>query len=88
MPVNETTLDTVMIANLKTIAEAGSHSFALAMQNQVSHQQAMNQVGLAGSGAITKRLVEIDVAEAAALAPLVGELAKIAQTTPPPFEEE
>jgi hypothetical protein len=84
VPVNETTVDTINIANLKTIAEAGAHSMGLAMQNAVSHQQAMNQVSLAGVGAMVKRLVEVDVNEAAGIAPLLQQLAKVAQTTPPP----
>lgn len=87
MPVNETTLETISIANLKTVGEAGSHSFALAQQNAVSNQQAMNQVLAAGCGQMTKRLVEVDVAEAAGLAPILAELAKIANTTPPPTGE-
>ena len=88
MPVNETTIDTISIANLKTVGEAGSHSFALAQQNSVSNQQALNQVLAAGCGGITKRLVEVDVAEAAGMAPILAELAKIAQTTPPVTGEE
>ena len=84
MPVNETTVDTINIANLKTIAEAGAHSMGMAMQNAVSHQQSMNAIGVAGVGAIVKRLVELDVNEAAGIAPLLQQLAKVAQTTPPP----
>ena len=84
MPVDETTVQTLNIGYLKTIAEAGSHSMGLAMQNSVSHQQAMNQVSVAAVGAMVKRLVEVDVNEAAGIAPLLQQLAKIAQTTPPP----
>lgn len=83
MAANETTVDTINIANLKTIAEAGAHSMGLAMQNAVSHQQSMNAVGVAGVGAMVKRLVEVDVNEAAGIAPLLQQLAKVAQTTPP-----
>lgn len=84
MPADPTTVDTINIGNLKTIAEAGSHSMGLAMQNAVSHQQAMNAVGVAGVGAMVKRLVEVDVNEAASIAPLLQQMAKVAQTTPPP----
>jgi hypothetical protein len=87
MPANETTVDTINIANLKTVAEAGSHSIALSFQNSVANQQSMNQITVAGGGQIMKRLVELDVEEAAAAAPLLQELVKIAQTTPPVTEE-
>lgn len=83
MAANETIVETLSIGNLKTIAEAGSFSMGIAFQNAVSHQQAMNQVMVASVGAITKRLVEVDVNEAAGLVPLVQQLTKGAQTTPP-----
>lgn len=84
MPANETVVDTISIGNLKTIAEAGAFHMGLALGNAVSHQQQMNQVATAAVGAIVKRLVEIDVNEAAGLVPLVQQLVKGAQTTPPP----
>jgi hypothetical protein len=88
MPVDETTRDTISVENLNTIASISSHSFAQSMQNSVSHAQAANAMGNACVGAIVKRLVELDVAEAAGLSPLVEILGKIANTTPPEFEPE
>jgi hypothetical protein len=84
VPADPTTVETLNIANLKTIAEAGAFSYALAMQNSVANQQAMNQIQQAGVAAMVKRLVEVDVNEAAGIAPLLQQLAKVAQTTPPP----
>lgn len=88
MAVDETTRDTVSIENLTTISSVSSHSFAQSMQNSVNHAQAANVTGNAVTAAICKRLVELDVAESAALTPLLGILAKIAQTTPPELEPE
>ena len=67
MPANETIVDTLSISNLKTIAEAGAHSVALAFENAVSHQQAMNQIQLAAVGAIVKGMTEIDPAQAVSI---------------------
>jgi hypothetical protein len=83
MPADPTTVETLNIGNLKTIAEAGSFAMGLAMQNAVANQQAMFQVQQAGVAAMVKRLVEVDVNEAAGIAPLLQQLAKVAQTTPP-----
>lgn len=83
MPVNDTILETLSIENLKTIAEASAFHFALSMGNAQSHQQQLNQVATASVGAIVKRLCEMDVNEAAGMVPLVQELTKGAQTTPP-----
>lgn len=83
MPVNETILETLSIENLKTIAEAGAFHFALSMGNATAHQQQLNQIATATVGAIVKRLVELDVNEAAGIVPVVQELVKGAGTTPP-----
>ena len=84
MPINETILDTIAITALTTIPAASSHAFGLSFANQSSHQGAMNTLSVACTGSIVKRLVEMDVAEAAAIVPLVQELTKGAQSTPPP----
>jgi len=88
MPVDETTRDTVSVGTLQTIASVSAHSFGQAMQNSVHNQQAAATMGNAITGAICKRMVELDVAEAAGLTPLLAQLAKIAQSTPPDFEPE
>lgn len=67
MAVNEGILDSVSHANTKTIAEAAAHSMALAMQNAVANQDAMNQVRLAAAGNIAKRMTEVDPTEALAV---------------------
>lgn len=69
--VNEQVVDSVTISNVKTIAESGSFyaqmGFANAVANQqqaqqnaLSHQQAMNQISQAATGAIVKSLIEVD----------------------------
>lgn len=60
----EKIVESVSVGNLKTIADASAHSMALAMQNAVAHQQAMQQIQLSVVGNITKRLTEVDPAEA------------------------
>jgi len=67
MPVNEQVVDSVTIANVKTIAEMGAAASGIAMQNAVSHQQAMNQIQLAAVGAIVKGMTEIDPAQAVSI---------------------
>lgn len=63
----EQTLDTINNANLKTVAEAGSHSMALAMENAVAHQGAMFQIRELALGRLAKVMTEIDPAEAVSL---------------------
>jgi len=67
MPANETIVDTLSIDNMKTIGEMGAHSIGLAMQNAVSHQQAMNQLSLAAVGSIVKNMSELDPAQAVSI---------------------
>ena len=75
MPVNPNTLDTVNLLSLN-IPMMSSHSFALAMSNATAHAQAMGLLSTACTGAIVKRLVELDVNEAAGMVPLVQQLMK------------
>ena len=62
--IPEEIINSVAISNLKTIAEAASHSMGLAMQNAVSHQNRLNIVAEAALGNITKNLTETDQIEA------------------------
>lgn len=69
--VNEQVVDSITTGNVKTIGEAGSFytqmGFANAVANQqqaqqnaLSHQQAMNAISQAATGAIVKSLIEVD----------------------------
>ena len=60
-------VESVANANLKNVAEAPAFYSALAMGNATAHQQSMQQVQLAATGAIVKKLTEIDVAEAVSI---------------------
>lgn len=84
MPVNEPILDTLAISSLTTIPSASSHAFGLSFANQTSHQGAMNTLSAACVGSTVKRLVDLDVNEAAGIVPIVQQLMKGAQGTPPP----
>lgn len=64
MPLNEDVVDSVANTNFKNIADAGGFYSGLAMQNAVNHQQSMQQIQLAATGQIVKRLNEVDVTEA------------------------
>lgn len=60
-------VESVANANLKNVAEAPAFYSGIAMGNAVSHQQAMQQITLAATGAIVKQLTEVDPAEAVAV---------------------
>lgn len=77
------TLDTINNTNLKTIAEAGSFAQAQSMQNMVAHTNRMSILAEAATGRLVELLATTDVSEAAALVPLVQQLTKGAQSTPP-----
>ena len=64
MTAIETTVETINVANLKTVAEMSAHSMGLAMANAVAHQQAMNHVLTAAVGSIVKGLTEVDAIQA------------------------
>ncbi len=76
-------IDAVAGENFKTIAGIPAHTIAMAMQNAVSHQQAMNGILLAATGSVIRQLTEVGVEEAAAAAVLAQQGAKVAQSTPP-----
>ena len=65
--VNPQITDAVSTDNVKTIAGAPAFYAQLAMGNAVSHQQAMNQILIAATGNITRRLTELDPAEAVSI---------------------
>jgi hypothetical protein len=67
MPINEEIVSSVAIGNVKTIAEAGAHSIALAMENAVAHQNRMNVIAESAVGNIVKNLTEVDPAQAVAI---------------------
>lgn len=67
MPIPEQIVDAVASTNLKNVGEAPAFYSGLAMGNAVSHQNAMQQISLAATGAIVKQLTEVDPAEAVAV---------------------
>ncbi len=64
MPLAPEIVESVADANLKNVGEAPAFYSGLAMANATAHQQAMQQIQLAATGAIVKKLTEIDAAEA------------------------
>ncbi len=56
----DSTVETLNTVNLKTVAEAAAHSIALAYENAVAHQGAMNMIREAAIGSIVKNLTEVD----------------------------
>lgn len=75
--VNEQVIDSVTTGNVKTIAEAGSFytqmgfsnavaNQQLAQANALAHQQAMNQISQAATGALVKSIIEVDPSQAVA----------------------
>ena len=83
MPVNEQVVDSITIGNVKAIAEAGSISMNLAVQNAVANQQAMNAISQAATGKIVELLVTTDISESGGAAAMHQQLSKIAGNTPP-----
>lgn len=80
---NEQIVDTVSTTNLKTLAEgtafatnnvhqAAAQALSLAMQNAVTTQQRMNDVGVTSSQMFSNNMHKIDAGEAHALAKLGG----------------
>ena len=60
----DSTVETLNTVNLKTVGEAAAFAVALAYQNAVAHQGAMNDIRLATVGAIVKNLTEVDATQA------------------------
>lgn len=63
----EQTLDSLNNANLKTVGEQAAFATGLSMQNQVSHQGAMNQIRELSMGNLAKKMTELDVMESLAV---------------------
>ena len=64
MPIIDMMAEATAATNIKNVAEAPAFYSGLAMGNAVAHQQAMQQVQIAATGAIVKGLTEIDPTEA------------------------
>ena len=60
-------LGAVSNTNMKSVGEGPAFYSNLAMSNAVAHQQGMNTILTAAVGSITKKLTEIDIAEAASI---------------------
>lgn len=84
MAGTESTVETVNVNNLKTLGEACAHSVALAMQNAVAHQAAMNQASAMFMARISRTFAEVDPTEASSIVSLIQQALKGAQTSPPP----
>lgn len=90
MALNEDVVQSVTNANFKTIADQPSLDAnnlralqAMAFQNAIAHQQAMNTLLVAATGKITELIATVDVAEAAGLTPVAQQASKTAGNTPP-----
>lgn len=83
MPLNETIVDTLSVNNMKTVGEASAFLVGQAQQNLVSHQKRLDILAEAGMVKGQELLLTTDVAEASGMVPLVQQLMKGAQTTPP-----
>jgi hypothetical protein len=65
--IDDSTFSAVNNANFKNLADAAAFNIALAYQNAVGHNRAMDQIREAALGSIAKNLVEIDPAQAVSL---------------------
>ncbi len=83
MSLNETIVSTLSVNNMKTIGEASAFLTAQAQQQFVAHQSRVNVLAEAGMAKAQELLLTTDIAESAGLVPLVQQLMKGAQTTPP-----
>lgn len=75
--------ETVSFANVKTVAEQPAVISNLALMNAVSHQQAMNQLALAGAAKAIQMLVEVSPSEAGGDVAALAQLLKGMYMTPP-----
>ena len=63
----DSTVETLNTVNLKTVGEAAAFAVALAYQNAVAHQGAMNLIREAAVGSIIKNMTEVDPTQAMAV---------------------
>lgn len=75
--------ESVAATNLKVLGDAPAFYSQMAMNNAVSHQQAMQQVQLATTGKIVDMIANTSPAEGGADVATLMQLIKAAQTTPP-----
>ena len=81
--LDDAVISGVVNANFKVLGEMPAHTVGLAMQNAVSHQQAMNQLSVAALGSVVRQLTEIGAEESAGLASILQQALKGAQTSLP-----
>lgn len=76
-------VESVSIANIKTVAEAPAFYSTLAMGNAVSAQHALTTLGLTILAKAVEAIAEKGIEEGGVLTAALQQMMKAAQTTPP-----
>ena len=76
--------EALAVVNLKTVGEAPAVLQNLALANAISHQQAMNQIGLAATGKIVESIIATSPSEGGVDIAALAQLMKGVSLTPPP----
>lgn len=79
----EKIVESVAVANLKTLGDAPAFYSALAMSNAVNAQQTLQNLGLTILARAVDIVAEKQIEEGGVLTAALQQMAKAAQTTPP-----
>lgn len=79
----EKIVESVAVANLKTVAEAPAYYAGLAMANAVNAQQSLTTLGLTILAKAVDQVSEKQLEEGGVMTAALQQMTKAAQTTPP-----